>query len=68
MKKYRVLDCESVKDFADGFQGEIFELVAIIDNSYLENNPNINKKCLGYIVLNTYDGEIIFAPDEVEEI
>lgn len=68
MRKFRILDVESVQDFALGFQNEIFELVAVIDNDYLEAHENINKNCLGYYILNTYDGELIFAPDEVEEI
>lgn len=68
MRKFRVLDVESVQDFASGFENEIFELVTVIDNDYLATHENINKKCLGYYILNTYDGELIFAPDEVEEI
>lgn len=67
MKKYRVLDCESVQDFASDFVGEVFELITICDKEYIEKE-DLTEKCLGCLVLNTYDGELIFQPDEVEEV
>ncbi|HFD2052236.1 TPA: hypothetical protein ACF2DE_002967 [Clostridium perfringens] len=67
MKKYKILDCESTRDFAESLINKVFELVAVIANDYLEKNLDVNKKCLNYLILDTYDGELIFAPDEVEE-
>ncbi|MGL6184860.1 MAG: hypothetical protein ACRC1T_05720 [Clostridium chrysemydis] len=68
MRKFKVLDCESVKDFALGFENEVFELAVVIDKKYLDKNPDINENCIGCYILNTYDGELIFTPEEVEEV
>ncbi|EGT3606760.1 hypothetical protein FKF97_10175 [Clostridium perfringens] len=67
MSKYRVLNCESVKDFASDFIGEVFDLVTICNKEYIEKN-GLSEKCLGCLVLNTYDGELIFEPEEVEKV
>lgn len=50
---FKVLDVETVKDFCDGFQGQIFPLY---------------KETRGEIILTTPDGELIFFLNEVEEI
>ena len=67
-RKFRVLDTESVREFAAGLENQIFDLVAIIDSSYLEKHKDTGSGCLGYYILNTCDGKLIFAPDEVEEV
>lgn len=52
MEKYRILDVESVHDFAESLIGMTFE----------------GKWDKGYIVLNTCDGEILFSSYELEVI
>ncbi|MCH1964305.1 hypothetical protein ACOT7R_16340 [Clostridium perfringens] len=67
-REFRVLDTESVKEFASGLENQIFDLVTIIDSNYLEKYKDVNENCLGYYILNTCDGRLIFSPDEVEEV
>lgn len=67
-REFRVLDTESVREFATGLENQIFDLVTIIDSNYLEKHKDIGSGCLGYYILNTCDGKLIFAPDEVEEV
>lgn len=51
--KYKILNTETTRDFADGLIGKTFEKTG------WER---------GYIILNTCDGELMFLPDEVEEV
>lgn len=67
-REFRVLNTESVREFAAGLEGKVFKLACIIDNDYLEKHKDIGSGCLGYYILNTCDGRLIFAPDEIEEI
>lgn len=67
-REFRVLDIESVREFATGLENKIFDLATVIDNDYLEKHKDIGSGCLGYYILNTCDGRLIFSPDEVEEV
>ena len=53
MKKYTILSTESTKEFCKDLIGNAFECIGKKD---------------GYIILNTIDGELLFAEDEVKEI
>ena len=53
MEYYKILDTKDVLEFASGLEGEIFRCVG-----YHEE----------YIILETYDGRLLFAPNEVEKV
>lgn len=54
MERYfRILDCESVKDFALEFENNVYKFIGYKN---------------GYIALDTDDGELLFTQDEVEEV
>ena len=50
---YRVLDTELTRACMTGFQGYIFEKVGVDEN---------------YIVLNTFDGDILFSSEDIEKV
>lgn len=50
---FKVLDVESVQDFAIGFEDEIYKFIGYKND---------------YIALDTEDGELLFTKDEVEEV
>ena len=53
MKKYTILNTESTREFCKDLIGNAFEYIGEKD---------------GYIILNTIDGELLFAEDEIKEI
>ena len=53
MKKYTILSTESTKEFCKDLIGNAFECIEKKDD---------------FIILNTIDGELLFAEDEVKEI
>ena len=55
-KEYTILDTESVKDFAGSLIGMIFKATGF---TKVINGVN-------YIELDTCDGELLFAEDEIE--
>lgn len=54
--KYMILETESVKDFAESLIGMTFEVTG-----YTKFINGVE-----YIELNTCDGELLFAEDEIE--
>ena len=54
--EYTILDTESVKDFAESLIGMIFKATGF---TKVINGVN-------YIELDTCDGELLFAEDEIE--
>ena len=57
-KEYTILDTESVKDFAESLIGMIFKATGF---TKVINGVN-------YIELDTCDGDLLFAEDELHQI
>ena len=53
---YTILDTESTRDFAEGLIGKSFKAIGF---TKVDNGVN-------YIRLDTCDGELLFAEDEVQ--